>query len=699
MAPSSLKLGNADIAICISAESVQAQIEALYDTQIETQEEEDGTHFVIPHVLNTDSSPENSMTAYFDCPKIDFSGDTMLKSNISKYTTARISFKFRKNPYTEEDSELMMWKFEPAVKGKKQTITPDPYSLNDYTLSWDINIGLSDIQEILSDIVKRGSVPGPASAILSKYIDSRVFTVSSLFCSFQSSQMASSFALRDPAGNLVRDKRVEDKLLIPLTTLLRDEEDGTPNKTNPFILGYTIAQSSPQLSDVNKAAVNPAPEFFVPSSFRCTLAPRVVPPSDERKAPEPAASANDYCAGTINYLLHTGRPSGISPRPSLTENDGRFPTNPFTTIKRKAQPGGLDGLMIISGDTFTQWLMPHFEVTTNAVKNVMRKQLGKQDTVTQFCLAHAKLGLDDFMKNGLDTLEKESSRLMKEMTDYLLQPKYQECDDVFLPEAPRAQPTSRGWTCFKENSKALVNKNYERNQLGLMWRDVLKVRSDVAYHIAGTALSDNLDDVKRTVKITVSSWNRISYAHQKRKTKLELTWEGGPGVMKMLENVDEDDNAAWEDVGRGECWLNFRYVFILKPDPANRGSLQLTMESQPHIDPATGKVRSYNRRSKSGDADWGAWSDWGSSDFLANMAEIFTNGLENLAGSLADFGGEELTTSVKELGDKLKSSVVLPAATEFMFKGFDVDGEGNLYVGITYDTPGASQLFKKPINN
>lgn len=192
-------------------------------------------------------------------------------------------------------------------------------------------------------------------------MDPQLFTVSSLFCSFQAATMARTFALYDANGKALSGDK-ELGFINLCTSWFKDTADGLPNRRNPFILGYTIAQTLPDLSKVTKAT-KPPPEYFVPSNFRCSLSPRVPPPVDETAVPTPLPSGNDLCGGTINYLLRTFRPEGVPTRGYLAETDGRFASNSFSVIGRRATPGGLDGFMVISADTWNEWFSPNFEIT------------------------------------------------------------------------------------------------------------------------------------------------------------------------------------------------------------------------------------------------------------------------------------------------------------------------------------------------
>lgn len=135
-------LGNADLVISISSESVNAQIKSLYNTKIE-----DTNEYIIPRILQItqlkkDGSPgKHGLFAYCECPVVDFSGDKHLKSNTAKYTTARISFKLRKNPKTHEDAKISYYDSQ-----EEEVVT---LTVNDFTMGWEIDIGFKNIQSIL----------------------------------------------------------------------------------------------------------------------------------------------------------------------------------------------------------------------------------------------------------------------------------------------------------------------------------------------------------------------------------------------------------------------------------------------------------------------------------------------------------------------------------------------------------------------
>lgn len=173
--------------------------------------------------------------------------------------------------------------------------------------------------------------------------------------------MINSFKMIDADGKVLESSGPAAFAVNSFVAHFQDNADGTPNKNNPFLLGYTISQKVPDLKDINGKILTPAPRYFVPSTFICSVSPRVPCPHDESQIPTPSPSLNDKCQGAINYVMRTLRPDGISVRPALISgNDGKFDENLFTTIGRKAAPGGMDGLMVISADTFTEWFLTTF---------------------------------------------------------------------------------------------------------------------------------------------------------------------------------------------------------------------------------------------------------------------------------------------------------------------------------------------------
>lgn len=214
---------------------------------------------------------------------------------------------------------------------------------------------------VLVDIVSRGNVPKKAKNELDKYVGFKPeeLLVSTLFCSFESSRMMNSFKMMDADGNFV-DVGPAAFAINTIVSHFKDAPDGTPSPNNPFLLGYTISQKVPTLTDVNGNPLAAAPRYFVPSSLICSVSPRVPCPHDDTQVPVPLPSSNDKCQGAINYIMRTLRPDGIGMRPALVRGDGRFDENLFSTIGRKAMPGGLDGLMVLSANTFAEWFLSTF---------------------------------------------------------------------------------------------------------------------------------------------------------------------------------------------------------------------------------------------------------------------------------------------------------------------------------------------------
>jgi hypothetical protein len=182
-------------------------------------------------------------------------------------------------------------------------------------------------------------------------VDSRTFLASSIFCLFQSTQIANSFKLTNGEGVTLK---VEDfqtintfsKTISTYFTTMKNS--GLPTTQNPFILGYAITQKIPQLSDVtgpgtkDKPAptTDKTPKYFIPRRYDIS----VTPPPGGFGVP-----------GSINFCLQTYRDDEkeqVNVDIIKTPNVGCS----FYTPQQNIVPGGLstnhDGVMLLSKGLF-----------------------------------------------------------------------------------------------------------------------------------------------------------------------------------------------------------------------------------------------------------------------------------------------------------------------------------------------------------
>lgn len=193
------------------------------------------------------------------------------------------------------------------------------------------------------------------------------------------------------------------------------------------------------------------------------------------------------------------------------------------------------------------------------------------------------------------------------------------------------------------------------------------------------------DDVQRSVQIVLTIKTTVRYDKQDRLGK-RITARGR-GLGK--ENGDQNDPGWTTPVGF-EMRSNLQYTFHFQPS-TNRGQMELKVIKTLHLnDDKTVNWKNLEKHEEEGFRNhyWGITTapstrlNWISKFFLPSWVERYVNQGKGL--------GEDYTNAldgkVGAMGEMLKTSVFFPASEVFMFKGADVDGNGNVYVGIAYDT-------------
>ena len=161
------------------------------------------------------------------------------------------------------------------------------------------------------------------------YVNSQDYLVSSLFCLFESSQIANTLTVADAQGEIIgEDQDIGSWALLMTSHFSEIKKPGKEGK-NPFVLGYGVVQ--------NPARDVPPPEF-APKSFQFSTTAEGIP--------------------TLNFLLLTGdRKVDINQDPSA----GRFPRSFFTTIN-SAKHDGVLGMCSnqIASDFILKVIVPAF---------------------------------------------------------------------------------------------------------------------------------------------------------------------------------------------------------------------------------------------------------------------------------------------------------------------------------------------------
>ena len=227
------------------------------------------------------------------------------------------------------------------------------------------------------DIVKKTVHDPPADERLKQFVDSNVFTVSTIYCLFEHQEMINSFTILDENRKVVKGDVVASAMdhLTAYFLGIQQTHGSAQVPENPFILGYGISQKPPQESS-DKARENQKKTlpYFIPKQFVLT-----VTPGDGLNQKWSTTS------GTINYCMLTQRQGqydrvDISPADA---NAGLFEKTFFditkTLGKTKDDTGkvqGHDGIMAFSrGIMENLWLEKIIREVRTPLDNSFRDML------------------------------------------------------------------------------------------------------------------------------------------------------------------------------------------------------------------------------------------------------------------------------------------------------------------------------------
>ena len=198
-----------------------------------------------------------------------------------------------------------------------------------------------------------------------KSVDTTKFTASSVFCLFQTAQIASSFKLVGPKGEIpTGDERAAMTLRISqYFGELHKQYDGKPTADTPYLLGYGIKAMTPKLEVVNQdlKTRTATPEYFIPRRFDVTTTPSKI--DDDKK----------FTKGTLNFCMQTYRAKSEDQvaLQVTDEGKGRFEHPLFSTTQTPAiGTKGSEGIMGFSRQIFNLWLisfLDRFKADPNAL--------------------------------------------------------------------------------------------------------------------------------------------------------------------------------------------------------------------------------------------------------------------------------------------------------------------------------------------
>ncbi|ORX98813.1 hypothetical protein BCR34DRAFT_628298 [Clohesyomyces aquaticus] len=652
----------------------------------------DGPKHLINHEMSFHLSGVNPKTgktffhkdgidAYVCCPQLELGGQSIKSlEDPDKYRIAVIRFKFRQ----AEDWEVSAGQRRDSVFIYKDVFQDDEgvdrveypeVNINGWEVSWNTLLDRKDIQDVFAEIIKPAN-SGSSHVAVSKGVKEQLdavkgenFQVSTIFCAMQSARLVQSFRLVDQNGNTPENVKNTKGEPIDVRTLVESfmniissrftsqnmiKNQGLgPTPDNPFILGYTVSSKTANWENVNPAAAEaeiPTPDYFVPKSFRVNLSPG-------NQYSEPCSE------GTMNYGMLTFRAkkppnfneAGLERQINYgIDGAGRFPTNVFSRLETKATPGSAEGALFFAQDIFVNhWIgssvAPLFYFGPSLVGSKAVEQLEANYNQLN------KKGRMNWLLSG-DLQRSLSTSKEHSMTDSA------RSDRRIIAENFADDPTES------------VKMEYDTK---------VKVSYENLY-----PLKDEDDDLKRRLKLTIGSYTHLKVRIYRRKAfkHVEKAFEE---TGRFLVNLVGGDGGH-TDFKYGietDVYLNFKFTFQIGTSATNRGSFEITDTYTEHLDDKKNVIAKDDLPPNAESP--GIWRK----TVLHNWAKTFEfafdtekAGVGKMAEEVAKSGKNLLSGALDDLVKSLSATVILPAGSVFMFKGFSTDDDGNVFTTINYDT-------------
>jgi len=167
-------------------------------------------------------------------------------------------------------------------------------------------------------------------------------------------------------------------------------------------------------------------------------------------------------------------------------------------------------------------------------------------------------------------------------------------------------------------------------------------------------------------------------------------------------------SSNWSDASNAYVWVNFKFVYVLKPK--DDGSWVVTLDTEkshhPELLPAPGPgtpqplkwfdrepsawpnmVHGNPERSTSvDDYEYGMFS-WGDREgFFSVSGNTGLAEHQAVISSWVDPDVKNISDAFNRVAAELNAKVIMPAGNVFSFKGLNVDDKGNLFSGIVYNS-------------
>ncbi|KAK3996637.1 hypothetical protein QBC44DRAFT_355361 [Cladorrhinum sp. PSN332] len=686
-----------DIVLSLSEEAVNAQLKKLYDTPIDVGNplppptEVDRfqplpatghliNHRMKVHLLKDKPGPDgkpvprkDGIDGYIQCPKIRFRPpvDMDVKTDpLRKYRYASIEITFTKD---EDNKDSILTYFDANEEGFV------PFTLTGKAMSWAVNVVQEDVDTRLQALVKENQAINPAVQKLRNYVDSRVFTVASVYCLFDMQLHKETFTLIDENQKMIDNHpaAVEmSKLMAQFYANMQEVVQKTHARVPdfPFSLGYSISQKLPKLADVSPetaAAMSHNKPYFIPKQFALTLTPG--DGLDQRFL---------TTSGTLNFCMLTHRSDRADERTKIDSGDfnaGIIKQNFFDVTKTlgktkdtRGNTQGHDAIMGFSNELLYGLFLP--------------------DLVHQFCGNPAET-YRNVVANGLWRPKRTASIRGSDFADktsYLangMEVYKQWCLDPV--ECVRENPYDEiQFAVGDETVKATISSelpNISSVQDGLDHARALYIDLNIKKTIAYATMSRGINTVGRDRKYTTNWWK--SHNRQRGFTFVEDLYNDGWLNARTLELTVHSLVRVKINSGQAGKW-------DIDVDRSASRNLFNSQEALTWTD-LDGNPDGYQSKRFATESEYGNWSYFERHHSYTS----FGNSEVDKQFRKAMYGWTTATSEVvretmKKLANGLGFAVVMPAGDVFTFAGLDVDGEGRLFAQANYSHEGGVEVRK-----
>ncbi|KAI5808272.1 hypothetical protein DFH27DRAFT_650781 [Peziza echinospora] len=686
-----------DIVVSISEEAINGQLLKLYTTALEERmippsklksfKPLPPTKYLINHqfslhlINKAKSTPENvvyrttGIDGFIHCPKVRFRPEEYDSANgnaMDKYKKAYLEIKFKKDETTGADSII---KYLDQDTAEVETVV-----LNDCTMMWGVKIARKDVEDVMRDIIDpahNSSSPAAAGKQVTEklmhYVDSQIYTVSTIFCLFEEKSMKDSFLLLDAQrkpilNSALSDARNQVSLFFGEMTDQWKQNKGTPYATteNPYILGYGISQKRVDIKDIGgegaETAAKNTPEYFKPKQVAMSVTPGEV-------------KAEWMCtSGSLNYCLLTHRdtPEGHEVVDIAEEdlNAGIITKNFFDVTKtmgRTLDPQGNvqghDGIMAFSKGIFSGlWLR-------SIAENLL--------------LDPSSASYKALIATGLQKQTHEVA--------------------ITLGTSQSTQTASGGWELKRAWKTGMMEPPDGQMKVGPGDKRVF-VLGDCRVNVTYTSDTQSITSIKdgithaRRLFFDIEYENKWDYVFQYKSWLANAANnpdDSNDWLKKRVRGFTESDFTAadrWQFVTT--CALSLRTKSLI------RVVMKAGAVGKWVVDVDEGASKNPLKKNTTliwtkGSADSG---DYGNFQELKNFhSYTFEPDSEMVKAALIGWSKSEkdiIGDKVLEAFNGLTTTIIMPAGDVFTFAGLDSDDTGNVYTQVNFANDGGFEIVK-----